>query len=369
MATLASDDLVALVSSFLNRASNTELPTILNLDALLAETRKSGLVPLIYHHPAANRFPSEFHQALKRSYLITTAHYARLAHASLALHEAFVEQCITVIPFKGLILSKQLYGDIQFRMTTDLDIMVKRADALRAVNVLQSLGYALWQPLSEDELQKWIGRVYSLEFRHPINNVLVDLQWDIANGAVPAPMEEGPLFKTTTLLEIEKRPVTVFNEAITLYLLSAHGAKNGWCELRALIDLAVMMKEYPEPVWQNASDLLQNQGILRMMSTGVLLVHQLFRVPVPAVAAKGIDFPSRRLAGVIQKHWARQGGDFPGVWKLFFWDLRMRNSLKEKRRYLAFRMQPTKTDFSDQTSRGFGVYLKRLKRILLSQSA
>jgi len=369
MAALASDDLIALVSSFLNRASNTELPAILNWDTLLAETHKTGLVPLFYHHPAANRFPAEFLQALKRSYLVTTAHYTRLAHALLALREAFVEQGITVIPFKGLILSKQLYGDIQFRMTTDLDIMVKRADAYQAVKVLQSCGYALWQPLSEDALQKWIGSVYSLEFRHPVNKVLVDLQWDIANGAVPAPMEEGPLFKTTTVLEIENCPVTVFNETITLYLLCVHGAKNGWCELRALIDLAVMSKEYPEPVWQNASDLLQNRGILRMMSTGVLLAHQLFRVPVPAAAAKGIDLPSRRLAGAIQKHWARQGGDLPGVWKFFYWDLRMRSSLKEKRRYLAFRMQPTKTDFSDQISQGIGLYLKRLKRILLSHSA
>ncbi len=365
MTGLCSDDLIALVRVFLGALSADGLPAELNSEALLDEARKTGAVALLFHHPAASSFPEDIRQALKRSYIATTAHYVRLAKSLTTLCAEFDRRGIDAVPFKGIGLSQRLFGDIAFRSCTDHDILVKKPQARAALQVLLDLGFQLSSYSPSAEAADSLERFYSIELRHPESRVLVDLQWDIANGYAPPPLGEEALFLRTTPFALLGQPVPFFDDAVTLYLLCIHGAKNSWCELRALLDLAMMIKVFPEPVWRQTVEWLEAQGLLAMMTTGVLLAHHLLGVSLPEAAAERVDRRARRLAAAIQSYWRKKGSERPSAWHRFVWDLCFREGLREKTRYLLFRLRPTRTDWRSEGQAALLLYLKRFGRILL----
>lgn len=57
------------------------------------------------------------------------------------LLEGLDREGIPVLQLKGLSLSRRLYGDIGHRDTSDLDLLVRRADVYRALQHLAELGY------------------------------------------------------------------------------------------------------------------------------------------------------------------------------------------------------------------------------------
>lgn len=365
MTGLCSKDLTALIRVFLGSLSPDGLPAELNGGALLDEARKTGTVALLFHHPAAARFPGDFRQALKRSYIAATAHYARLAKSLTTLCAEFHRRGIDAVPFKGIGLSQRLFGDIVFRSCTDHDILVKKAQARAALQVLLDFGFQLSSHLPPALAADSLDRFYSIELHHPESRVLVDLQWDIANGYAPPPLREEALFSRTAPLAILGQSVAFFDDAVTLYLLCIHGAKNSWCELRALLDLAMMIKVFPAPAWQQAAEWLEAQGLAATMTTGALLAHQLLGVPLPEAAAARVNQRSRRLAAQIQSHWRKKGSERPSAWQRFVWDLHFREGWREKTRYLLFRLRPTRTDWRSQGQAAPLLYLKRFGRILL----
>lgn len=364
---LASSEFITLLRIYLGTSRIDELPDSFSYKELSSQARTMGLVPILYLNPARKLFSAEFQQALKRAFLLTLAHYDRLARTLLTLCAAFHERSIEAVPFKGIMLSKQLYGDVHFRFCTDLDFMVKRADALRAVAVLLECGFQFSLLEPQQDLKALVKRVYSLEFRHPESGVLVDLQWDIANGYCPRPLPEKDFFRATTKIVIENQPIPAFQETITLYLLCVHGANNSWCELRSLLDLAMVMKNGEESLWRETLDLMKSQGLATMMTTGVLLANRLFGVAIPAAVEKDMGQFSQRLAKAIQAHWGQAGQERPGAWKRFFWNLLFRKGMREKMRYFSFRLQPTKTDIRGKRGR-LVLYAGRLARIMKFKS-
>lgn len=363
----ASDALITLIRIYLGSASPAEMPAELDEEALYEEARLSGLIPLLYLHPCKSLFSDAFRERLKSAYIVHTAHFSRLAKSLLTICARFQNDGIAAAPFKGIGLSQRLFGDFHFRLHTDHDILVKKDQVHEAAAALQSCGFQLAQSLPNQP--DWIAlaeQVYSLEFLHPAQKVLVDLQWDVANGYISPPLPEDELFRNLSHISILDQSVPFFKDAVVLLLLCVHGAKNGWCELRALLDLAMTMQKMEEAVWRETIALMQRRGILTMLTTGIVLAQQILGTAIPAPAAEQITPRARKLADAVQRHWQDKGRARPSAWRRFIWDLRFREGWREKSRYLLFRMRPTKTDLLNRSeSRSFAA-LRRLERILKS---
>ncbi len=360
----ASDALIMLIRIFLGTAPPTEMPAGIDEQALYEEARSTGLIPLLYFHPCRDGFSNDFRARLKRAYIAHTAHFSRLAKSLLTICSRFQHDGIMAVPFKGLGLSQRLYGDFQFRLHTDHDILVKKDQVREAAAALQSCGFQLSQSLFKSDWGALVSRVYSLEFQHPTQRVLVDLQWDIANGYVSPSLPEEELFQNTAQISILDQPVPFFKDDIVLLLLCVHGAKNGWCELRALLDLAMMMQKMEEAVWRETITLMQGRGILTMLTTGVVLAQRILGAPIPAPAAELITPRAQKLAGAVQRYWREAGTTRPSAWQRFFRDLRFREGLREKSHYILFRMRPTRTDLQNPGGSKSFALLRRLTRIL-----
>lgn len=354
---------IAIVRIFLETSPPDEWPAGCDAGRLASWARALGLAPILYLNPARRLLGSESQQEFKRAYLLATAHNVKLSKTLAELCEVFEERGIEIVSFKGVTLSKQLYGDSVYRQSVDLDLMVKRADVRRALSLLGERGFELSLP--ESDLTTLLFRAYSLELRNPQSGVMVDLQWDVANGYCPSPFREAELFRATRAMLIENRPVPAFAESVTLYLLCVHGAKNSWCELRSLLDLAMVMKHGSPALWQEVTALMRQQGTLTMLLTGVLLANEMLGVAVPPVVAGEIGRSAHRLAGEIHTYWQTEKdiANRPPAWKRFWWDLRFREGRRERLRYFFFRLRPTKTDLLHQRQGLFFPWMTRLLRV------
>jgi hypothetical protein len=72
---------------------------------------------------------------------VTAGRNAALEAQQVRLLEGLDREGIPVLQLKGLSLSRRLYGDIGYRETSDLDLMVRRVDVYRTLQHLAELDY------------------------------------------------------------------------------------------------------------------------------------------------------------------------------------------------------------------------------------
>ena len=156
---------------------------------------------------------------------------------TLALLKLFKGENIPVIPLKGVLLSKQLYGDIAARgLGVDLDLLIEEKNKERAKSLLQKNGYAF----HSNEIDRWQWECGCSKPGH----MPVDLHWDITM-MVRGPERIEGLWKGTAL--IEEGDVSYYrlkNEELLLYL-SAHMV-NSSCfrHLKYVCDINELLGRY-----------------------------------------------------------------------------------------------------------------------------
>jgi Uncharacterised nucleotidyltransferase len=91
--------------------------------------------------------PLEVREQLARDLRLGTARHLFLSGELAGLLRSFEREKISVIPLKGLALAESLYPHQGIRPSTDLDLLIRPADARRVADLLQPLGY---RPVAEE---------------------------------------------------------------------------------------------------------------------------------------------------------------------------------------------------------------------------
>ena len=91
----------------------------------------------------------------------------------------FKENNIDVIPWKGIVLSEEIYGSFNLRQSSDIDIIVRKKDLFKAKNLMLNKGYLpLWK-MDDKQEQLYIRDRHSYELIKP-NHVDVEIHWRLA---------------------------------------------------------------------------------------------------------------------------------------------------------------------------------------------
>src|SRR5262245_51395668 len=116
----------------------------LDWEMVVGDARRHGVDPLLCRHLSAieeSSIPAWVRDRL-RGHFETNAVRNRLLTAELTKVLArLADQDIAAIPYKGPVLARTAYGDVALRRFADLDVLVRRADVVRAVAALRELGY------------------------------------------------------------------------------------------------------------------------------------------------------------------------------------------------------------------------------------
>lgn len=153
--------------------------------------------------------------------------------------KAFNSGSITSMPFKGQLLSHELYGDVGLRHSRDLDLAVMAEDLDRAKACLEVLGWkqdaSTWFTLTPRQWRNLIQYEHHLDFTHTQTGTLLELHW---RDQWETPEATSARWRRSKNLIWQGNSVQTMTPAdLTLYLC-CHGGDHAWFRAKWLGDLA-----------------------------------------------------------------------------------------------------------------------------------
>ena len=136
---------------------NTNTIESLNTSVLAIEEAKVGetlkrvqllsrlhrIRPVVYRMLLSTTIPEEFKISLKNELHSITLQNFEIAKETERIVKKLATVGITAIPYKGVAFSKQFYGDISMRESTDIDLAIDASDLLAIKPQFEEDGYAI----------------------------------------------------------------------------------------------------------------------------------------------------------------------------------------------------------------------------------
>lgn len=253
--------------------------------ALLDEAYRHAVLPLLARAVAAvPDAPPDLRRAIADRHQLVVRKNLQLAGELAKLQAAFDAADVPVLPFKGPALAVLAHGDLALRAFSDLDLVVPRAHAAEAADVLTGFGYAVDPELSHvlDALRRGVrGPMPSeLAFTHDERHVLVELHMSLDRPYRWPRLDVAGLLARSRRVRVGGREVPTLAAGDLLAYLCIHGAKHGWERLGWVADVAwLLANDPPDPgfvAWARA------RGLLRIVHTGVRLAHERLGATLPA---------------------------------------------------------------------------------------
>lgn len=286
-------------------ASTLQHPAILGAadwEAVVSLALNHGVAPLLHQvlkdAGALDSLPPKSRENLMNERRTTAMrnlrHYAEFARVS----HAMAERGIPLMALKGLHLAELVYGDISLRPMADLDILVPRARVAEASAALQALDYKADTNFSiaSDVI---VESKFNLGFSHCKYDVYTELHWGISGpgDVYQAPMEE--IWRAAVPARLGGIDTLVMSPAFVLLYICAHLACNHAFafDLRAIMDIAEIVRAYPQLDWSAFSDHANRHGWRRGIAAALLLAREHVGVPIPdeVLATVGAHAPDPAL--------------------------------------------------------------------------
>ena len=218
---------------------------------------------------------------------------------------------IPVVSFKGQTLGLAAYGNAVVRSSADIDLLVRRADALRARDLLATLGYALEVDLPIEQENRALQQDSVFNLFRPAEPTLknlfgqgypVELHWAITSPCLPFDLKyetvaprlgwiELPGVKARELTQNADSADSHFDEELfrvralapedLLLILCVHGAKHLWERLIWICDLAELIQKTPDLDWSQLLRSARARGVQRMTALGLSLVQTILGTALP----------------------------------------------------------------------------------------
>ncbi len=164
----------------------------------------------------------------------------------------FEEEKIAVLPYKGAILSKELYLNNQLREWVDIDLYVPKNKAKEALKLLIKDGYSFALKGESKDYDLVIDELLAIYGWHEVSLIKkigtsvyhVDFHWELKETFYPYELDIETLFQNTRKIVLTKQEVIVPSLAsIFLMTLTHHGGRESWMKLKHLTDILLFLKK------------------------------------------------------------------------------------------------------------------------------
>ena len=290
-----------------------------------------------------NRLQDRFRQTNKRNLL--------LASELRRILKLFEAEGIPVMPFKGPVLAVAVYGNLALRQFDDLDMLIRRQDALRAKDSLISQGYRPQYRLNRAQEASYMQTECEFSFLHESGVFQVEIHWDFLPQYFSMQFDTEGIWERVERASLGGLGVPTLAPEDLLLFLCAHGSKHHWERLSWICDIAELIHARPDLRWEAVIEQARISGGERMLLVGLSLANDLLGAMPPAYvlermqADSAVKSLSARVRGRLQRDIQRE----PNTWerKLLFtniriFHLRVRERPLDRIRYF-FRMALTPT--------------------------
>jgi hypothetical protein len=225
--------------------------------------------------------PTEIDEALQIHTADLRAHNRELERVLLEIVAALERRGIPVLPFKGPLLARTLYGDLGLRVFRDLDFLIHEGDAENVLGILVSLGFRrlTLPPRRDAALRRVEGQ--SILFRgDPV--VPVEPHWRFTPSNFAIRIDYEALWRRATTVEVNSVSLVNLAPEDQLLVLCVHGSKERWWRLNWISDVAELIRRTPALDWDATLARARSQACRRMILIGLALAHRVLGAPLPA---------------------------------------------------------------------------------------
>lgn len=264
---------------------------------LVALAHAERVSPLVYLTlKDSDLCPPEALNALRGAYYSTVQANLRLTHAVEQIAAVFQSRGVGLIVLKGMAVSESLYHNLGLRPVTDIDLLVRPAEVVAAVDALRGLGWE--QSMGEAFTDASRDYRHEIQLLHPALKSPLELHWGLFQpwfykrvilpadlwGTARALRERGP-----GALELGPEASLVYAAA---HWMLQHSGAGG---LLWLYDLALMAQN-PALDWERVLAYTRDWHLVLSVRPAMTAITRLFEaaVPTPVTAALAKMRPSRQ---------------------------------------------------------------------------
>lgn len=344
----------------------------LDWDYLFLLARRHSVVALLYHglqETAPDLVPAEPHQRLRKYFQDNAARNVVLNAELCRLLKMLGDNGIEAIPYKGPVLALFAYGNLALRRFVDLDVMVRKEDAAKSIDLLLADGYEVSKSISESQRKVLLHTQHNLQLHRSNRQLIVELHWEVASQLFVSSVQADDLWGGLIPNEMNGATVKTLSAEDLVFSLSVHALRHVWENLLWICDLAWIISRY-DLNWPVLLERARTTKIERNFLLGLQLCSRLLGVQLPELVAQQIERDSSidKLADVVIQFLLNGTEHIPtsSLQHLRF-NLTVRPSWPARARYFRHILNPTDGDLAAVSLPGslsFGYYLMRPFRLL-----
>jgi Uncharacterised nucleotidyltransferase len=301
---------------------------------LLTAARHHSLLPVLAHRvleDEAATLPAGIRSQLRDQFHANLIRNLHLLQETARVLAALNNSGIDAVPYKGPIMADQLWGSFALRESTDVDVLVRESDAIRASELLLDLGYERVSPVADWLRTAVLKNASEEQFRHTQRKILLELQWSPAPGVFGAKFDETICWNALETIDIDGHGIRVPCTTALVGLLAIHGWKHNWSKLIWVADMARLLRR-PDVDWRLLIQSAQRDAWKRILILGLEMASSIYGVPVPPLLVDEIDPALRALARDLRSN--LQTTTTPGYTDWHRYMLRARDSFTHQIRQL-----------------------------------
>ena len=311
--------------------------------------RRHALLPLIYlqlERHASDLVPHKTLQQLKKHYLENAARNTVLTAELCRLITLFAEHGIEAIPYKGPMLAHFAYDNLALRRFVDLDVIVRKADVLKAREVLSAEGYTPTKLLSLSQQELLLRTQHNLQFSRDHHRLLLELHWEVAPHLFASTVNAETLWRGLATINLNGTELKTLSPDDLLFSLCVHGSRHLWERLSWICDIAELISRRSFN-WTALLERAAHADNERMFLLGLFLAEKLLDAPLTDEVKQRCDADERlkQLAENVVKHLFNGTTHVPATSReIFKYNIGVRKTLSARARYMIHTLRPTDGD-------------------------
>ncbi len=270
----------------------------------LALATNHHVIPLAYQalksesETGSGGVPAAWIAQLRSLQMSITAHNLRATALLHRLQRLMELNGIQLVPIKGPALAILAYGDVALRQFEDLDLIVRREDLLRAIDLLEQDGYELREIADSVNRKRYGATLQNWSLQKP-GSAPLDLKPVLISHALCRPSSADFMASACRRVPIdEKRSLFAPGPEAMLLAVCIDGANEMWFKLSSVADVGALLAEYADLDWRGFLEEAARAGQKRSLLVGACVAQELLRCDLPPAFREGErrDPAARRLA-------------------------------------------------------------------------
>jgi hypothetical protein len=278
--------LIAICSSSFSETETNDLISNIEWEELFLLTKKHRISSLVNKNltnsslQVPENFKKQIALEIKKSTLRMLSFTAEISN----ICSEFKKQSIPIIPLKGPIAAKQIYGDFTAKNSRDIDFLIPEENLEEAIKWLESQGYVnsySFNSLSKKQKKAFQKTNNQLAFFHPKKKIQVEIHWRLFANPHFLPLPFDELLKESNPITVGKVEINCLSKKHLLFYLCAHGAKHNWSLLYWLLEVTNLIRNEKFD-WETTLQEAIQLGIDRPLVQGLFLIETLFETSIPS---------------------------------------------------------------------------------------